>query len=95
MSNLINKKDLRTQKGSSRYSEDCKRPQKRNLNGIEGNKQKKCRPILIDLTTNEESNDNQEAKTNNELEPLNPMVFHKRFSHIMVREKETIIWPSL
>ena len=34
------------------------------------------------MTANEESNDNQEAKTNEELEPLNPMVFHTRFSHV-------------
>ena len=75
-------KDKRINQGTSRFPRDLERPQKRNHDGVSGNEEKKQRPIVIDLTTREDSNDNLDGKNDKRVVPLNPMVFFARFSHI-------------
>ena len=75
-------KESRNTKRSSSYSKDPKRPQKRNSDEREGNKEKRCRPILIDLTAEEMPDSTKEAKSDLKAQPLNPMIFYTRFSHI-------------
>ena len=81
MKNLKVLKNPRNNQGTSRFPNNFE-SQKRKHDGGKGNKEKRQRPIVIDLTTKEDSNTNLEGNNDIKVEPLNPMMFYARFSHI-------------
>ena len=68
--------------GSLSFPKDFERLPKRKHDVGDGSIEKRQKPIVIDLTTKEDSNVKLKGKNDKIVEHLNPMIFYARFSHI-------------